>query len=109
MYGFVPGVITVALRFPDGASFLLHFTRRVAQLSRGSRAGSRVTHRFPPGTTLRSFFDAVAALGPLELTAVFSVATGFPRRVLAKPAAGSLETLESSGFEASASAMVVPE
>lgn len=68
-----------------------------------------MTHRFRPCTTLSSFFDAVAAIGPLEPNTAFTVATGFPRRVLAKPAAGSLETLESCGFQANASAMVVPE
>ena len=68
-----------------------------------------MTRRFEAGATLLSFFEAVAAIGPLEHGTAFSVATGFPRRVLSKPAAGSLETLESAGFEASASAMVVPE
>lgn len=68
-----------------------------------------MTRRFEASTTLLAFFEAVAALGPLELSTVFSIATGFPRRVLAKPAAGSAETLESAGFETSASAMVVPE
>jgi hypothetical protein len=67
-----------------------------------------VTRRFAPNTLLLAFFEFVAAVGPLSLDTAFTIATGFPRRVLQKPQAGSLETLESAGFEASASAMVVP-
>ena len=70
--------------------------------------GERVTRRFAAGTLLAAFFEFVAAAGPLPFNTAFTIATGFPRRVLAKPEAGSLETLESAGFEASASAMVVP-
>ena len=67
-----------------------------------------MTRRFAAGTLLLAFFEFVAAVGPLSLDTAFTVATGFPRKSISKPSASSLETLESVGFEASASAMVVP-
>jgi hypothetical protein len=107
-----PGVVSVALRFPDGAwhasRCLYRRYHRLAHNLRLMSAGSRVTARFSKDTLLSAFFEFVAAVGPLSLDTAFTVATGFPRKSISKPASGSLETLESAGFEASASAMVVP-
>ncbi len=64
--------------------------------------------RFDADTTLATLFDAAAALGPLPHGAAFSLAAGFPRRVLTRPTgADGGGTLHSCGLEEQASVMVV--
>jgi hypothetical protein len=107
-----PGVVSVALRFADGAfsKALLAAKRAFTPLTRmparTAAAGTRVTRRFEAGTKLLTLFEAAAALGPLAIDAPFSLATGFPRRVLARPAGGEGDTLEACGVEGGV--MVVP-
>jgi hypothetical protein len=125
------GVVSVVIRFADGASLFTLSCRanitaghvcapRCCPLPRRAasrpfdahalphHAGARVTRRFEPGTRLSTLFEVASALGPLPLAAPFSLATGFPRRVLARPPAGEAgDTLEACGVEGQASVMVV--
>ena len=66
------GALSLQVRYPDG---------------------SRISRRFPSSETVAGLFDAITSLGPAP--AGFSVATGFPRRVLS---AADLEaTLTAAG------------